>query len=107
MAPYKLQCLQSIGSPRLCTKSCVALKIIYTDGKRKRLISLILSLLNVNIKLDSLRTHLEAMSLSLQYKRTLNLFVCCAVDEDGSVRLSDVTVRELITADHVIGRRVH
>ena len=94
---------------KMCTKSCVALKIIYTDGKRKRLISLILSLLNVNIKLDSLRTHLEAMSLSLslQYKRTLNLFVCCAVDEDGSVRLSDVTVRELITADHVIGRRAH
>ena len=87
----------------------MALKIIYTDLKRKRLISLILSLLNVNIKLDSLRTHLEAMSLSLslQYKRTLNLFVCCAVDEDSSVRLSDVTVRELITADHVIGGRVH
>ena len=29
-----------------------------------------LSLLNVNIKLDSLWTHLEAMSLSRQYKRT-------------------------------------
>ena len=29
-----------------------------------------LSLLNVNIKLDSLRTHVEAMSLSLKYKRT-------------------------------------
>ena len=49
------------------------LRYIYTERKRFFLWSL--SLLNVNIKLDFLWTHLEAMSLSLsrQYKRTLTI----------------------------------
>ena len=37
-----------------------------------------LSLLNVNIKLDFLWTHLEAMSLSRQYKRALTKHAYCS-----------------------------
>ena len=47
------------------------LRFIHTERKRRR-IFFPLSLLNVNIKFCSLRTHLEVMSLSLQYKRTLS-----------------------------------
>ena len=51
----------------------VYLKFIYTERKRFFLRSL--SLLSVNIKLDSLWTHLEVISLSLlrQYKRILTV----------------------------------
>ena len=57
---------------------CFYLRLIYTEGKRtrKRIFSFDpLSLLNVDIKLDSVWTHLEVMSLShslsRQYKLTL------------------------------------
>ena len=57
-----------------CTpESC--LRLNYAERKQiwKRIFLWSLSLFNVNIRLDSPRTHLEAMSFSLQYTRILTI----------------------------------
>ena len=57
-----------------CTpESC--LRLNYTERKQiwNRIFLWSLSLFNVNIRLDSPRTHLEAMSFSLQYTRILTI----------------------------------
>ena len=75
-----------------------------TESERKRDFFLwSLSLLSVNIKLESLWTHLEAISLSLspQYKRTLT---CCAGSHEANARQTRIHSSRMRTSRSLLYR---